>query len=111
METIGERVRERINSSDVTQAEIAKSAGLTAPQLSKSLSGRRQFSAPELAKIANSLNVSLHWLVTGAPDPMEVRIAARHSYDDSNRTYSADGAETDQETLHNIALLYRQAYR
>ncbi|WP_373887116.1 helix-turn-helix domain-containing protein [Acidipropionibacterium jensenii] len=36
-------------------------------------------SAVVLARIAEALNVSLHWLVTGQDDPIEVRIAAGHA--------------------------------
>lgn len=111
MEAIGERVRQRLRATRTTQAELARTSELSDSQLSKSLSGLRQFSAPELARIAHALDVSLHWLVTGEPDPMEVRIAARHDFDGFSHTYSARNAESDQEILKDIALLYRQAYQ
>ncbi len=111
MDAIRERVRAMIKDSALKQSEVAGRAGLTESQLSKSLSGSRQFSAVELAKIAEALNVSLHWLVTGQDDPMEVRIAARHAFDDVKGTYDAPAAEKDDKTLQSIALLYKQAYQ
>lgn len=95
----------------MTQAEVARQSELSESQLSKSLAGSRQFSAPELVRIAHALGVSLHWLATGEPDPMEIRIAARHDFDGFSRSYTARNSEGDQQTLQDIALLYRQAYR
>lgn len=63
-----------------------------------------------LARIAEALNLSLHWLVTGQDDPIEVRIAAGHAaFEGATGTYDAPAAERDDHTLQSIAPLYRQA--
>jgi len=111
METAGERVRERMEAVGRTGADLSAAAGLSPSQLSKSLSGERRFSAVEFARISNALETSLYWLVTGEPDPMEVRVAARHSFDGYDRTYHPEGIDADRQTLQDIALLYQQAYQ
>ncbi|WP_312349224.1 hypothetical protein [Actinomyces sp.] len=78
---------------------------------SKSLSGERRLSAVEFARIADALETSLYWLVMGEPDPMEVRIAARHSFDGNGRCHRADAIDADRQTLQDIAVLYQQAYQ
>ncbi|AYD89077.1 XRE family transcriptional regulator [Actinomyces lilanjuaniae] len=106
---IGTRVREALRGSGLTQAALARSVGLSESALSKSLAGTRTFAALELAEVAERLGVSMHWLVTGEEDPFEVRVVARHSYDNMSRTYSCD-PQDDQKALEAVALLYRQAY-
>ena len=108
MDTIGARVKETLRGCGLSQAELARSIDLGESALSKSLNGTRAFSAVELAEVADRIGVSMHWLVTGEPDPYELRHVARHDYDHSSRTYSCD-VSGDRETLESIALLYRQA--
>ena len=103
MDTIGARVKETLRGRGLSQAELARSIDLGESALSKSA-----FSAVELAEVADRIGVSMHWLVTGEPDPYELRLVARHDYDHSSRTYSCD-VSGDRETLESIALLYRQA--
>jgi len=109
--TISDRVRQTLTSAELTQAALATRIGLSESKLSKSLGGTRQFSAVELANIAAALDVSLHWLLTGAQDPMAVRVAARHSFDGLSGSYLAEGSGADAQVLEDVALLYRQAYR
>ena len=108
MDTIGARVKETLRGCGLSQAELARSIDLGESALSKSINGTRAFSAVELAEVADRIGVSMHWLVTGEPDPYELRLVARHDYDHSSRTYSCD-VSGDRETLESIALLYRQA--
>lgn len=104
-------MRERMEAVGMTSAELAAAVRLSPSQLSKSLSDERRFSAVEFARIADVLETSLYWLVMGEPDPVEVRIAARHSFDGSNRCYRAEGIDADRQTLQDIAVLYQQAYQ
>ncbi len=104
-------MRARLEESGRTGADLASRVGLSPSQMSRSLSGGRRFSTVELAQVADELGVSLYWLVTGEPDPMEVKIAARHAFDSAARTYLPNGLDADQQVLEDIALLYRQAYR
>ena len=101
-------MKDVLGSRGLSQVELARSLDLSESALSKSLNGTRAFSAVELAEVADRLDVSMHWLVTGELDPYELRIVARHDYDHSSRSYSCD-LVSDRETLENIALLYRQA--
>ncbi len=108
MNEIAARVKEALAASGLTQAELARRAAMKEPAMSKALGGVRSFAAVELAEIASVLDVSLHHLITGEPDPFEVRAAARHSFDHAVRSYASD-AEPDRAVLEDIALLYRQA--
>ncbi|SHI91411.1 Helix-turn-helix domain-containing protein [Actinomyces denticolens] len=108
MERIAERVKEALVASGLTQAELARLVAMSESALSKALGGTRSFAAVEIAEIARVLGASLHYLITGEPDPFEVRAAARHAYDRASRTYATD-AGPDREVLESIALLYRQA--
>lgn len=107
--TVADRVRQRMEAQGRTQSDVARSVGLTDSQLSKSLSGMRQFSAVEMAELAGTLNASMHWLVTGEEDPLGWRLAARHTYDAGSGQYGADSFEHDRAVLQDVALLYRQA--
>ena len=109
--TVADRARQCIEESGRTQADVAAQVELSPSQFSKSLSGTREFSAVELARVAAELGVSLHWLLTGQEDPLALRLAARHSFDPVTGEYHADGHAADEQLLHDIALLYRQAYR
>jgi transcriptional regulator with XRE-family HTH domain len=111
MKTVAERVRQSIENAGRTQADVAARVGLTESQLSKSLGGRRQFSAVELAHLSADLGVPMYWLLTGEQDPTAPKIAARHSYDPATGRYEADGHVADEQVLQDVALLYRQAYR
>ncbi|WP_315583590.1 helix-turn-helix transcriptional regulator [Actinomyces viscosus] len=109
MDAIGARVKEVLGSRGLSQAELARSLDLSESALSKSINGTRAFSAVELAEVADRLDVSMHWLVTGEPDPFELIISARHDYDSKSDRYSSSLVE-DLPTLKDIALVYRQAY-
>ncbi|GAA1861145.1 hypothetical protein GCM10009715_05760 [Paeniglutamicibacter psychrophenolicus] len=65
------RVQDAMQSHNdgLTQAKMAREIGMSRDALSRSLSGQRNFSATELAKLSKVLEVSLSWLVTGDPRP------------------------------------------
>lgn len=65
----------------------------------------------EFARIADALETSLYWLVMEEPDPMEVRVAARYSFDRNGRCFRVEGIDADRQTLQDIAVLYQQAYQ
>lgn len=68
MNDIGQRVRDAVKAAEtpLSQSKIAAHIALGTDALSRSLNGQRKFSAIELSKLAELLNVSLQWLVTGA---------------------------------------------
>lgn len=106
---IARRVADSIPAA-TTHAEVAAHIGLTKDQLSKSLNGRRAFSSVELAQLADVLDVDVHWLITGRPDPHRVVVAARHDFDHATGRRDVPGRDTDQPVLDDIALAYRQAF-
>ncbi len=108
-EDIARRVAESIPAT-LTQAQVAAQIGITDEKLSKSLRGRRAFSSVELAQLADVLNVDVHWLITGRPDPHRLVVAARHDFDHETGRRDVPGRDADQPVLDDIALAYRQAF-
>jgi Zn-dependent peptidase ImmA (M78 family) len=62
---IADRVRAIIASLGVSDKAFAVTVGMPVDQLSKSLNGKRKFSAYELAVIAEAGDASVDWLSTG----------------------------------------------
>jgi Zn-dependent peptidase ImmA (M78 family)/transcriptional regulator with XRE-family HTH domain len=107
-EQIARRVADSIPAT-LTQAQVAAQIGLTDEKLSKSLRGRRAFSSVELAQLAEALNVDVHWLITGRPDPNRLVAVARHNFDRETGRRDVPGHDSDEPVLNDIALVYRQA--
>jgi transcriptional regulator with XRE-family HTH domain len=107
-DSIGERVRALL-PADRTHREIATAVGLTPDAFSRSLSGQRGFSAIELARIAEILGEDIHYLITGEPDPLRLRMVARHDFDHLTGRREVTGADGDRDILQDVALAYRQA--
>lgn len=111
-EEIGARVRARMKEilPAVTQAEVAAKIGLTPDAFSRSLNGKRAFSAVELVELAELLKTSVHWFVTGEPDPFAVRYAGRHTFDRRLREHMPMDWDSARPILDDVALAYIQAY-
>jgi hypothetical protein len=107
---IGARVRARINAvlPGTAQTEIAKRLGMAPDAFSRSLNGKRAFTAVELVELAAMLQTSAHWFVTGEPDPLGMRFAGRHTYDHDRKTHLPVDWDSEHELLANIALAYQQ---
>ena len=105
---IGARVREALGER--SQAWLCEQIGKPTDTMSRSLNGHRGFSSVEIAKIADALDVDVHWLITGQPDPLRISVAARHDYDHNTGERSNPGREGDERELQSVALAYRQAY-
>lgn len=110
--SIGQRVREAMtrHSSDLNQGEVAAAVGMPADRFSRSLNGARAFSSLELARVADFLGEDVHWLITGNPDPLRVKIAARHDWDPETREHRLPGGPDGDEVLAGFELAYRQAH-
>ena len=104
-ETIGERVRASI-PLHLSQRRLAPEVGMTHDAFSRALNGQRHFSALELAKLAERLQVDTHWLITGEKDPFQVRLAARHPWGQS----SPEQEEGDGAIIARVVDAYRAAY-
>jgi Zn-dependent peptidase ImmA (M78 family) len=109
---IGERVRSCIEALEPSRSHraVAQSVDMTPDAFSRSLKGERSFSSIEIARLSDELGQDVHWLITGQPDPMRPRIAARHFYDHDARNHLVPGSERDQAVLADVELAYRQAY-
>lgn len=106
---ISARVRGAMPSG-MTQRSLAEQIVMPADALSRSLNGQRGFASTELARIAETLGLDLHWLITGLADPYRVRVAARHDFDHDTGTRGVPGFEQDGDVLSAVALAYRQGY-
>lgn len=72
---IGQRIKARLDTTRAKQSELAKYAGIAPSSLSQIIAGDKGTSVDRLAKIADFLNVTLDYLITGkerlpiAPQP------------------------------------------
>lgn len=108
---IGARVRARMQEVLVgtSQAEVARRIGLTPDAFSRSLNGKRAFTAIELVELAGQLKTSAHWFITGEPDPFAARVAGRHGYDRENGSYTLERWGEARAELNTVVLAYTQA--
>jgi len=109
MAEVGDRIR-AVMPLGMSQRQLAERAGMTPDALSRALSGQRGLSPIEVAKIAQTLRADTHWLITGAPDPFAITIAARHAWDVGRRERHNPGKQDDQPLLDRVIGLYRAAY-
>lgn len=109
-EAIGQRVSEAIPAG-ATQSEVAERIGLTPEKFSRSLHGKRAFSAVELAQLAEVLGVEVFWLITGQADPNRIVVAARHDFDQQTGERTVPGQAADEVTFSDIKLAYEQAFQ
>lgn len=109
---IGARVRQLLTAltPPVKQVEMAARLELTTDAFSRSLSGKRAFTATELVKLAQELGTSAHWFVTGEQDPFAVTVAGRHTYDPQVKAYVEVDWEATRQRQNDVALAYVQAY-
>jgi Zn-dependent peptidase ImmA (M78 family)/transcriptional regulator with XRE-family HTH domain len=107
---IGGRVADSIPAG-MTQGQVAANIGLAAEKFSRSLNGKRAFSAVELAQLAEVLHVDVHWLITGEADPYRLVVAARHDFDPETGQRDVPGRPRDEPTLNDVTLAYRQAFQ
>jgi AcrR family transcriptional regulator len=88
---VRERVRQLIDARPGTKREFAVRVGLEPTKLSKSLHGKRRFTAAELAAVAAAGGVSLEWLLYGngagpeEPSPAEQTGAGSPVGDEARR--------------------------
>jgi Zn-dependent peptidase ImmA (M78 family) len=112
MSSIGDRVLQSLElvSPRMRHWEVAERIGMSPDAFSRALAGKRNFASIEIARLAELLGADLHWLITGQTDPNRLSIAARHYFDHATRQRTIPGRESDEQTLADIALAYRQAY-
>lgn len=111
-ERIGTRVRARLKEArpDLSQAEFAELVAIPADAFSRSLNGKRAFTATELVDIAGELGTSAHWFVTGERDPFQVRYAGRHTFNHESKVHEPIDWHLAHQVLDDVALAYVQAY-
>jgi Zn-dependent peptidase ImmA (M78 family)/transcriptional regulator with XRE-family HTH domain len=107
---MGDRVRQLLEAHGVTlrEKDLAREVGMTPDALSRALNGKREFSAIELARVAEHLHTSTHWLITGDPDPRAVSVAARHAFNFDRGVHETPAWDEVRERLSDVALAYQQ---
>lgn len=98
--TVGERIRERRLELGLSQRELA-TKGVSYAYISRLESNGRRASVSALRKIAPKLEVSVHWLETGKPDPAEE--LARLVLDHRGRPLPAAAARLARRVLRGVA--------
>lgn len=106
---VGGRVR-ALMPAGMSQRQLADRIGMTPDALSRALNAQRGLSPLEIAAIAQTLGADTHWLITGAPDPFAITIAARHAWDAARRKRHNPGEQDDQPLLDRVIGVYRAAY-
>ncbi len=111
-EQIGARVRARLKElyPGTSQADFAAQVDSPADAFSRSLNGKRAFTATELVDIAGRLGISAHWFVTGEGDPFTVRYAGRHTFNQETKLHEPLAWSDAEGVLADVALAYVQAY-
>lgn len=110
---IGARVRARMQEvlpAGTTQAAIAERIRLTPDAFSRSLNGKRAFTAIELVELAEFLKTSAHWFITGEPDPFAIKVAGRQSFDHAVLVHEPIDWLADGDILNLIGRAYIQVY-
>ena len=112
MESIGQRVRSKIGQSKAhrTQRDVAAAIDMSPDAFSRALSGQRNFSSIELAKVAEVLDEDVYWLITGEVDPHKILVTARHDFDHATGDRRVPGYDKDKLILNDVGLAYRQGY-
>ena len=107
---IGARVRARIKEvlGNAKHADVAALIEMTPDAFSRSINGKRSFTAIELVELARVLSTSAHWLVTGQEDPYAVRYAGRHTYDQEARAHQVIDWDTEHLPIAAVARTYVQ---
>lgn len=109
MAELGERIR-TVMPLGMSQRQLAQRAGMTPDALSRALNGQRGLSPAEVARVAQILGADTHWLITGAPDPFKITVAARHAWDAARRERHNPGKQDDQSLLDQVVGVYRAAF-
>lgn len=109
LKAIGDRIRSALPAG-MSQGELARRVGMPADAMSRAMNAKRGFSAAELTEIGGVLGLSLHWLVTGQPDPFALRVAARHAFDRVTRERFNRGARDDEPIVKLVARVYGEAF-
>lgn len=107
---IGARVREAMVGAlpAASQAEVAQQVDMAPDAFSRSLNGKRTFSSIELVRLADLLEVDVHWLITGVDDPHRLVFAARHRFVFGTGARDVPGRDGDAIVLRDVGLAYRQ---
>ena len=72
--TVGDRIRQQREAKGITQLELARRIGYTTTgAISLIESGKRDISIDKVREIAKALDVTPHWLMGWADNPLEIK--------------------------------------
>ena len=70
---IAERLKEARKLAGLSQSHVSKMLGLHRPSISEMEAGNRRVSADELARLAETYDVSVAWLLGEAPETLDAQ--------------------------------------
>lgn len=109
--SISDRIRARLEQLNLKQEDLVERVNKSGvlsfdkTKLSKSLSGKRNFTSSEIAVIADFLSLDAYYLITGEHADYEPKIAARHNFKDQE--HSVDWEALNRQ-IRNVADAYTQ---
>ena len=81
MDDLAYRLKQIMEQRGIKASQIADSAGITRPVMSRYLSKRSGISAENLIKLSQHLNVSPDWLLNGSDAPESIKMSKDVSVD------------------------------
>ena len=81
MDDLADRLSQIMAQRGLKASEIADSAGITRPVMSRYLANRSGISAENLIKLSQHLNVSPDWLLNGSDAPESIKMSKSVSVD------------------------------
>ena len=81
MDDLADRLSQIMAQRSLKASEVADSAGITRPVMSRYLANRSGISAENLIKLSQYLNVSPDWLLNGSDAPESIKMSKSVSVD------------------------------
>lgn len=104
MIAIGQRIKQLLDEKKLSQKEMAEGTGIPGSTLSELIQGKKEPGISKARRIAEYLNVDLHWLVVGEPFSRG-SYTARVSESDQSAGYAASDPAYPAEIREAIALM------
>ena len=109
MEKLTERIRLKMMEKGLTQAQLARNAGITPAALSQIINGARVPSSPILLKLATALSVSVDFLLGNADESRLQDVLENEQIQVLYREFSGLGREDQDQIIDMIEFLKQKA--